>query len=252
MIKRSSIYVLILVLVIVFAGCNTKHSNESSFEPLTSEQIQEIREDWRTLGLGTLSLSALTSDKVYYGTHGDCVAIFYEPDDFILMKKTLEVAGVTIEIATECEIYIYRNGAFLKLEDAYREEWLSKENVEAIAQHHMDVRLIFSNNPLFLKDYPTVQTVSVSDRYTNELVFRLEDSKSIRQLEYAFNNWSYDSAATEVMDISLNYTITFEDFGKMLEIEFSESSTYCRIDDKPYLLPDTFHQLIMEYIENHN
>ena len=40
-------------------------------------------------------------------------------------------------------IYIYRDGEFLKIEDAYEKGWLAKGQVESIAEYH---RLWKQNN----------------------------------------------------------------------------------------------------------
>ena len=76
----------------------------------------------------------MTSEKQYYGTHGDCIAIFNE--GMTTAIEILDVAGVKIWNGNGFNIYIYRNGEFAKLEDAYQKGWIEKKHVESIAEHH--------------------------------------------------------------------------------------------------------------------
>ena len=100
-----------------------------------------------------------------------------------------------------------------------------------------------SNNPMFQELYTGITTITVTDQYTNEVICRIEDPAVIEKLLYTFNDWSLDSAFTTPRDIICAYLVSFDD---QLIIEINESDTYCRIDHKSYILPEAFHQQIVE------
>lgn len=127
---------ILLLLALVLAGCQSLPA--SSYEPLSEEKITEIKTVWERSSLNSSKGHPcwwdLTSNKQYYGTHGDCVAIFVEA--LTNAEEILDVAGVKIWNGNGFRILVYRNGEFAKLEDAYQKGWLAKENIESIAEHH--------------------------------------------------------------------------------------------------------------------
>ena len=127
---------VIAVMTSVFAACQPMP--DSSYEPLSEEKITEIKTAWEESPINTSKGHPcwwdLTSEKQYYGTHGDCVAIFAEA--MTTATKVLDVAGVKIWNGNRFHIYIYRNGEFAELEDAYEKGWIEKKHVESIAEHH--------------------------------------------------------------------------------------------------------------------
>ena len=101
------------------------------------------------------------------------------------------------------------------------------------------------NNPLFQVLYPSVQEITITNQYTKEVVCQIDDPETVFKLQCSFNIWSFESAATESMDTACMYLISFDD---KLVIEYAEGHNYCRIDNKPYLLPMSFWERICEYI----
>ena len=243
--KAFAVALTLFLLITLFGGCQSNPVQEpkSSFEPLNPPQIAQIDEAWQKSDMGKYPCPDLSSEDVYYGTHGDCVAIFYPGQ--LTAERTLEVAGVEITYGYFFNIYVYHSGTLCKLEEAYQNGLLTKENIEFIAKHHNDVHLILSDNPMFEELYEGTTEVSITNRYTNEEICRITDSDVVKKLQYAFNGWSFESAATEAMDLGCMYLVSFDD---RLVIEFAEGQTYCRIDNKAYLLPEAFCELIDSYL----
>lgn len=251
MLKRIKGLVLILTLLVMadfLAGCReeTVTPPVSSFKPLNVMQIAEIELAWPHSPLGAYPCPDLSSDQVYYGTHGDYIAIFEH--GVLCMEQTRTIAGVEISYGHPFYIYLYKDGRFIEIEDAYNDGLVHKETIEAIAEYHKKPRYN-SNNPIFEGMLHSITEVTVINQHTNEVVFQTDDPDTIKRIRNTFIGWSYESAATEKCDTDFVYMITFEALHGMVQIEFSDSSICCAIDHKHYLLPEAFRQQIVEYIE---
>ena len=146
--KPIHIRKLILLLVIIaaitsaFAACQTVP--ESSYEPLTEDKIKEIRTAWDTAvdpPLGNRDYHYLldfASPDNYYGTHGDCIALFYgyRDTDAEMLYDILVADSCFHSWLNAPMLYIYREGEFKLITEAYEDGWLTKEQVESMAEHH--------------------------------------------------------------------------------------------------------------------
>lgn len=128
-----------VLLASMLAGCQS----ESSYEPLTEEKVKEIRTAWETATNPPFGnrdyhyLLDFSSPENYYGTHGDCIALFYGFRDVDADGSTyIPVAGQYIHSEFASKIYIYRKGEFKEIIIAYEDGWLTKEQVASIAEHH--------------------------------------------------------------------------------------------------------------------
>jgi len=137
---RKWITLLLVIAVGISALTACQPMPDSSYEPLSAEKIAEIKAAWEISPInaskGRPCLWDLTSQKRYYGTHGDCVAIFSE--GLTTAIEILDVAGVKIWNGNRFHIYIYRDGEFAELADAYEKGWIEKKHVESIAEHHKE------------------------------------------------------------------------------------------------------------------
>jgi len=101
----------------------------SSPDTLGEEEQTEINDAWRAqngteLGLGTFR------SVVYCGNYGDCAAITVI--EAAEMVTTIDVAGCRFRFSTLTEIWIYRDGQFLSLRDAYAQGWMSERQVRLL------------------------------------------------------------------------------------------------------------------------
>lgn len=142
MLFRKLILLLLALglLASMLAGCQT----ESSYEPLTEEKIKEIRTAWETATnppFGSRDYHYrldFTSPDHYYGTHGDCIALFYGSRDADAeMLYDILVADSCFHSSLNAPmLYIYRDGEFKLITVAYEDGWLTKEQVASMAEHH--------------------------------------------------------------------------------------------------------------------
>ena len=70
----------------------------------------------------------------FYGNYGDCAVFFVSGDAAVV--KTITIAGVSFQYGYDWEIYVWQNGQFKTLEEAYSANWLTQEDIESIANVH--------------------------------------------------------------------------------------------------------------------
>lgn len=230
---------VVIIVLALFAGCK-EETVESSFKTLSLMQITEIESVWSG------PCPNLTSAEVYYGTHNGYIAIFFRGD--VCMAETRTIAGVEISHGYPFYIYLYKDGVLTELEDAYHKGMISKAVVEAIAEYHKKPGKSHTFISFFKVNYDNINEIIVTNRITDEVVAQITDTGDIKMIRNTFIGWDYEAAKTEEADLACMYRVTFVTASEKMEIEFSESSTYCRIDNEPYLLPKAFHRTIVQYI----
>ena len=147
--KITAVLILLAMTISLFTGCQTEQtpqepSGESSYEPLSEEKIQEIRAAWEAAAEPPLGhrdyhyLIDFASPDNYYGTHGDCIALYYLRTSELLGPEphSFEVAGHIFYNRDNSRLYIYRNGEFKSIVHAYEDGWLTEAQVASIAAHH--------------------------------------------------------------------------------------------------------------------
>lgn len=70
----------------------------------------------------------------YYGTYGDCVAVF-QPT-MLCWVETKQVADSEFTHSSSFVIWIYHDGEFCTIEEAWEKELLTKEQVALMAEYH--------------------------------------------------------------------------------------------------------------------
>lgn len=233
----------LVVALTLFTGCKKEPdfgTVESSFKPLNSMQIEEIKAAWSGW------CPDLTSPKVYYGTHNGYVAIFVSGD--LCMVQTSVIADVEISHGFSFHIYLYKDGFVIGLEEAYNCGLVPKAVVAAIAEYHNMPGKSSTFISFFEANFYNIQEVTVTKANTNEVIAQISDTGTIKKMRNMFIGWKYDTAQTEPEDITCDYKVTFTALGGKLEIYFTENSIYCLIDNESYLLPESFHREMMKCI----
>ena len=83
----------------------------------------------------------LTSADCYYGTHGDCIVIFETFETIFQEGGNVPVPALNIRFISPdyARIFVYRNGEFIYIWQAYENGWLTKEQIMSIAEHHTTI-----------------------------------------------------------------------------------------------------------------
>lgn len=74
------------------------------------------------------------SDDMYYGTCHGCVVIFSA--GMLQMITEISVAEEVFSYSSVFSIWVCKAGELVELKDAYEKGWITKENVEDIAEYH--------------------------------------------------------------------------------------------------------------------
>lgn len=112
---------------------------------LSGAQEQKIKEDYmaaaKKRGAGTIieeTLKTATLDYVsisqYCGTYHDCIVIFvgFQDDAYTAALSQEQVAGYTLTYPSGRTLDVYRKGQFVSVPEAYKQGWLTKEDIHDI------------------------------------------------------------------------------------------------------------------------
>jgi hypothetical protein len=138
---------LAVVLLLLILGCNNSPTSSNShicdftlptLDPLLEEQIiQDFLAYWFDR-YGTDLLKQYGWDSLtrlnYYGTHNDYVAFLWGGMNTIVIN--IKVAGTIFFHSNEDYIYLWKDGTFYEMVDAYLEGLLSTEDIRKIGEIH--------------------------------------------------------------------------------------------------------------------
>lgn len=111
----------------IHTAMKTAFWNTYAMTPLSPEMKQEIEENFLTSMGRNLDIGATE----YYGTINGC-ELFLEM--LPLADETyIELAGYTLYWPSLYNVFCYRNGEFLTIQDAYDQGWLAAEHIGTIA-----------------------------------------------------------------------------------------------------------------------
>ena len=113
-----------------------------SLEPLSKEKQEEIEAAWKESHDGTGILQwrytgedswFLWGDR-YYGTFGDSTVIF--SPGLLTALQTIKVADQEFVYGRRFNIYVYNNGEFFDITEAYEKKLLTYDDVAELAKYH--------------------------------------------------------------------------------------------------------------------
>ncbi len=149
-----------------FAGCNANIDEwqnkvdelQNRIEELEvqlqarDEEIAQLEEELENLKGETLTLDKELEEQIkqdyleqygykfrydcFYGKHSGC-AIFFVAGDAAEIKS-ITIADQLFQYNYDWEIYVWRNGEFATLEEAYSAHWLTSEDINNIALNHSE------------------------------------------------------------------------------------------------------------------
>ena len=106
---------------------------------MTREEMQVIYDAWETAHPGGFRPSF-----AHYGTCNGYVILFFDIGTFqgVMKNITKTVAGQEFNLHYDFELYVFKDGKFNTLEDAYARGWVTKNAIKKAAEYHDD----FFNN----------------------------------------------------------------------------------------------------------
>ena len=122
-----------------------------SLEPLSKEKQAEVEAAWKEKNNGTGALAwchagteigLLLGDR-YYGTFGDSTVIFCGSN--LEMLCTIKVADCEFTHGARFNIYVYNNGEFCDITEAYEKKLLSDGNIAELAKYHARFHAYINN-----------------------------------------------------------------------------------------------------------
>lgn len=120
-------------------GCQKNKGQYKNPGTMTREEMQVIYDAWEATHPDPFSPSFL-----HYGTCNGYVILFYQSGKFegAIEDITKTVAGQEFKLHSDFELYVFKDGNFNTLEDAYARGWVTKNAIKKAAEYHDD----FFNN----------------------------------------------------------------------------------------------------------
>ena len=137
--------VLAILAVLSLMGCHPSTIQPSETDsdqvpfvsgisvPFTEEKKEEINEAWKAKTGHLLSWEGL-GGCVYYATYGDIVVFFVMGQAPSMTTKT--IAGHDFIYGSSFSIWVYHDGDFTYLEDAYEDGYITKSQIKELAEYH--------------------------------------------------------------------------------------------------------------------
>lgn len=134
--RRLSLFVsLILLLTGLLPACNASSSPQTE---VTDALLKAIEKDFAKNEYANGADPKIDGPwriEYCYGIYSGCVAVMFSlPGSGVL--RTVEIAGSVIHYRSSVSIYVWNDGRFFSLENAYNQGLLSKEDVAQIADLH--------------------------------------------------------------------------------------------------------------------
>ena len=134
--KKFCIFLLLILLLL------TACSKSDTPDQLTPEKMQEISDAWfavkkEDLGLWYGEENGMGVHRVrYYGTYNGYIALFILPEMGASVGMTEIIGDETFVDNEPYSLYVYGDGEFIYLKDAYASGLVSKEDIAQIASIH--------------------------------------------------------------------------------------------------------------------
>jgi len=126
------IIAIIILLVFVLTGCSPAEE-PVNYIPENYNELVPIEIEEAVNAVWAQEYVQLSSHR-YYGTYGDCVVWFQH--GILPAIETKEIAGEEFYYRYLFNIYVYRKGKILSLEEAYKKRYLNKDQIKLLAEFH--------------------------------------------------------------------------------------------------------------------
>ena len=151
--KRCIIYTVCLILLcsLFLTACMQPESPDLSHiegtECPDEKILEHIEKDFTDFMYKDVDPELVDHDRFQmmrcYGTYDGCVPAMFSGFVVTHAHRQVEIAGSVIRYGDSNSIYVWKDGNFILIEDAYAQGWLTAEQIATIADIH--------NNGKFLR-----------------------------------------------------------------------------------------------------
>lgn len=128
---RCLLALLVTALLLTMPiGCGGRIETDDSGQP-TESFLQEIATDFSAF-MNSDGSTVYTVDACY-GIYDHCIAVEFSGTEDASKERMEEIAGTVFSFWSGRDVWIWQNGDFFTLGDAYEKELLTDEQVRAIA-----------------------------------------------------------------------------------------------------------------------
>ena len=117
-------------------------------EPLSKEKQEEVEKAWEIETVGNIYMRQkiywckngnpdVVLSHRYYGTYNDCIVIYEMMEDFTNILRGIEVGGQKIYSWWLREVWVYYNGEFITINEAYENKLLTDDDISEIAKYNL-------------------------------------------------------------------------------------------------------------------
>lgn len=144
--KRKIVFIILAAVILIFAGLALWFFGRENKVPLTfpetpskkvEQQLQEAAmQKWgHEFSWAHIDETGnLIDSPRYYGTYGDCIAVFESTMLCVVSGK--QIADSSFSHSSSFVIWIYHDGEFCTIEKAWEQGLLNAKQVELMAEYH--------------------------------------------------------------------------------------------------------------------
>ena len=137
--RLSSIVIILVLLLTIFAGCQS--SDDLLRKESLSKETQDVVDTAIIRDCGGREIS-WDFPGYYYGTINNCIIVNdINPESMHLtVACKISVGDYAFEWGFPIKLYAFKDGEACTLGEAYSRGWLNDEHIQQIYEHHEDFR----------------------------------------------------------------------------------------------------------------
>lgn len=145
--KKRKLVIIIVAVILILAGeilCKLFFAENKVPRKFPEQPPESVEIKLQKAGLQTWGHEFswahidenenLIDSSRYYGTYGDCVAVFQQT--MLCWAETKYIANSEFTHSSSFVIWIYHNGEFCTIEEAWEHGLLTAKQVELMAEYH--------------------------------------------------------------------------------------------------------------------
>lgn len=137
-IRLIGVVIICVCLLIVLQYICQPKEGPSSFELPSEELKKEIELAWSNWDAEEKEYVNEYYERIYLGIHSDCV-VWLNPFGNADISRTENIADTVFFYPYPFYIFVYHNGTFCSLQEAYDNRLLSKTQIAAIGKYYYEI-----------------------------------------------------------------------------------------------------------------